>query len=156
MVAASPDARARSEAIEHVATTLLQRASLLTRLLLRLVDRELSRAEAGMLATLARGPRRITELAETEGLAQPTVTQLADRLQGRGLVSRERDPDDGRVVLVSLTAAGGEALERFRAQYVALLRGYAETLPDAELEALAGASDALERMIEGLQAQVDR
>ena len=77
-------ATTRTEAIDHVATTLLARASRLTRLLMRSGTRELSRTEAGLLLTLLDGPRRITELAETEALAQPTVTQLVDRLEQRG------------------------------------------------------------------------
>ena len=89
----------RSEAIDLVAASLVTRASRLTRLLLRSGSRELSRTEAGLLLTLNDGPRRITELAESEALAQPTVTQLVDKLEGRGLVRRRRSAQDGRVVL---------------------------------------------------------
>src|ERR1700729_2027637 len=96
----------RSEAIDRVATTLLGRAARLTRLLMPSGAHELSRTEAGVLGTLRDGPRRITELAATEALAQPTVTQLVDKLEGRGLVARGRSGDDGRVVLVEMTAAG--------------------------------------------------
>ena len=67
---------------------------------------ELSRTEVGVLSTLSEGPRRITELAQTEALAQPTVTQLVDKLEGRGLVSRARSDEDGRVVIVEITPAG--------------------------------------------------
>ena len=58
-----------------------------------------------MLRTLTDAPRRITDLAELEGLAQPTMTLLVQRLEQRGWVERKRDSDDGRVVLVSLTDA---------------------------------------------------
>ena len=70
---------------------------------------DISRTEAGVLSTLEDGPRRITELAATEALAQPTVTQLVDKLQGRGLVARGRADDDGRVVLVAITAAAASS-----------------------------------------------
>src|SRR5579862_129596 len=92
----------RDEVLELVSTTLLTRASRLTRILMRSGPRVLSRTEAGLLTTLLDGPRRITELAETEALAQPTVTQVVDKLQGRGLVVRARSAQDGRVVLVSI------------------------------------------------------
>jgi hypothetical protein len=65
----------RAEAIDLIATTLASRASRLTRLLVRSAgSHELSRSEVGALLTLLDGPRRITELAATETLAQPTVT----------------------------------------------------------------------------------
>jgi DNA-binding MarR family transcriptional regulator len=141
----------RSEAIDAVAETLLPRASLLTRLLLRAGDRSLSRTEAGLLGTLIDGPRRITELAETEAVAQPTVTQLVDKLQARGLVARERSVADGRVVLVSVTDAGRSELDAVRSQYRALMRDTVRELSDEELTTLVAASETLGRVIEAVQ-----
>lgn len=43
-------------------------------------------------------------------LAPPDVTRLMDPLVDRGLVSRAPDPDDRRVVLQRLTAAGTDLL----------------------------------------------
>src|SRR4051794_12281509 len=105
MPTAPPDA-----ALE-VARALPQRTARLSRLLWRSSQTDVSRTEAGVLGTLADGRRRITELAELEGLAQPTVTVLVGRMEERGLVSRERDASDGRVVLVDITDAGREALD---------------------------------------------
>lgn len=137
----------RAAAIDEIATQLVPRASQLTRLLLGSGSRTLTRAEAGLLSTLTAGSRRITELAATEVLAQPTVTQLVDRLQRRGLVDRARDPGDGRVVLVSITDAGQAALERVRDEYRAALRAAAGDLADAELAALVTATHALAHLI---------
>jgi DNA-binding MarR family transcriptional regulator len=148
MTAATPS---RSEATDLVAATLLTRASRLTRLLLRLGASELTRTEAGLLATLLEGPRRITELAETEALAQPTVTRLVDRLEARGLVERARSAEDGRVVFVSPSPAGRALLEETRAQSRVLMRGAMEQLGDDDVHALAGASEALDRVISQLQ-----
>ena len=39
------------------------------------------------------------------------LTKLLERLESRGLVAREPDPNDGRGVLVSLTAAGSDLQE---------------------------------------------
>jgi DNA-binding MarR family transcriptional regulator len=141
----------RIEAIDLVASTFLTRASRLTRLLLRAGSRELSRAEAGLLVTLLDGPRRITELAESEALAQPTVTQLVDKIERRGLVVRTRSAEDGRVVLVSISPTGREQLEATRAQTRALMRATVEQLSDEELRELAAASETLGRLIETLQ-----
>ena len=138
--------------IEYVSTQLLARAAVLSRLLAKQVDSELSQTEARVLNTLRDGPRRITELAECEGLAQPTTTLLVKRLEELGLVRRERQADDGRVVLVFLEPAGLQALEDFRAQFMALLRAdLATTTTDEQIEALAIATQTLESLIDLLQ-----
>jgi DNA-binding MarR family transcriptional regulator len=141
----------RAAAIDEIVTNLVPRASLLTRLLLSTGSRSLTRAEGGLLSTLTAGPRRVTELAVSEVLAQPTVTQLVDRLQKRGLVERARDRDDGRVVLVSITAAGREALDQVRAEYRTVLRQAAGELPQEELDALVQATETLQRLIDAVQ-----
>jgi DNA-binding MarR family transcriptional regulator len=131
---------------------LLSRAAALSRLLARQVNSQLSRSEAIVLNTLRDGPRRVTELAELEGLAQPTTTLLVKRLEELGLVRRERQADDGRVVLVSLEPAGIQALEDFLAQFTALMRADLVTsTTDDQIEALVVATEALESLINVLR-----
>lgn len=145
----------RAEAIDLVASKLLGRAARLTRLLMRSGAHEISRTEVGVLATLSEGPRRITQLAMTEALAQPTVTQLIDKLEGRQLVSRSRSEEDGRVVLVAITDAGAKALETVRALIRANMREALADLPDAELTELAHAADTMGSLIEKLLPDLD-
>src|SRR6201996_2217757 len=152
MPSSSPD---RAEAIDLVASNLLGRAARLTRLLMRSGVHELSRTEVGVLATLSEGPRRITQLAMTEALAQPTVTQLIDKLEGRQLVSRSRSEEDGRVVLVAITAAGAKALETVRALIRANMREALIDIPDAELTELAHAAETMGSLIEKLRHDHD-
>ena len=52
------------------------------------------------------GPIRLTTLAAAEGIAQPSMTQLIQRLERQGLATRINDPEDGRVALVTITDAG--------------------------------------------------
>jgi DNA-binding MarR family transcriptional regulator len=141
----------RREAVDAVATALVPAASRVTRLLLRRAPQGVSRSEAGVLSALARGPRRITELADLEGHAQPTMTLLVKRLEERGWVARERDPADGRVVVVSLTQAGTAALEDLRAAYRTVLRDHLAALPDEQIAALQIATEALESLLDALQ-----
>jgi DNA-binding MarR family transcriptional regulator len=141
----------RAQAIDTVAESLIPRASLAVRLLLRRSRRRVSRSEAGVLSAASGGPRRITELAEIEGVAQPTMTLLVKRLEERGWVTRERDPDDGRVVLVSLTEAGATALDELRADYRGALREHMLAMSDEEVAALVTATTALQRLNEALQ-----
>jgi DNA-binding MarR family transcriptional regulator len=103
----------------------------------------LTRTEASLLNTLGGGPRRITELAELEGLAQPTITLLVQRLEQQALLTRERQADDGRVVVVTLTPLGSAALEDYRAQASETLGAYLTEMSDEHIEALAAATEAL-------------
>ena len=151
----SPSSPQRAEAIDLVASTLLGRASRLIRLLMRSGKHGLSRTEAVVLATLTEGPRRITELAATEALAQPTVTQLVDKLEGRGLVIRGRSGEDGRVVLVEISPQGREELEELRVEIRADMREALADLPDTDLTELAHASEILGGLIEKLQPPRD-
>jgi len=143
----------RKGQIDYVSSQLLPRVALLTRLLVRRLSVGLSRTEVGLLRTLSGGPRRITELAELEGVAQPTTTILIKRLEQQGLVKRERQSDDGRVVLVSLTPAGTAALADYRAQASAVLGSQLAELSDEQVEALAAATETLEHLVVLLQQQ---
>jgi DNA-binding MarR family transcriptional regulator len=144
---------ARSAQIDYVSSELLPRAALLIRLLVRQLDGEVSRTEIGLLKTLGGGPRRITELAELEGLAQPTITILIKQLEERGLVTRTRQVGDGRVVLVNVTESGSAALEAYRARLRADLGGYLEEISDEQVEALATATETLAQLVDVLQRQ---
>jgi DNA-binding MarR family transcriptional regulator len=111
--------------------------------------RDLSRTAGSVLATLDEGPRRITDLAASEAVAQPTVTTLVGRLERDGLVRRAPDPADARAVLVHLTDAGRQRLAQRRAARAAVIEERLRALADDERERLAAALPALEKLIEG-------
>ena len=137
----------RSERIDYISRELLPRAALVTRLIVRQLGGELSRTEVALLRTLDGGSRRITELAELEGLSQPTVTIAINQLEERGLVARTRQSDDGRVVRVSVTASGKVALEDYRAKLRAVLGGHLAEISDEQVEALAAATETLAQLV---------
>jgi MarR family transcriptional regulator, temperature-dependent positive regulator of motility len=63
--------------------------------------------QASVLAQLESGEGiTLTELAGRMGTALPTMSLLVDRLARAGLLARDRDPEDGRRVLIRLTAPG--------------------------------------------------
>jgi DNA-binding MarR family transcriptional regulator len=66
--------------------------------------------EYGVLYALSAAPDglRITELGEDVLLTQPGMSRLVARLEARGLVRRDDDPDDARACRVRLTRAGAD------------------------------------------------
>jgi DNA-binding MarR family transcriptional regulator len=75
----------------------------------------LGRGEVGMLSALrvAGPPHRLspTRLGRGLMLSSAGVTSRIDRLERRGLVTREPDPDDRRGVIVELTERGLELVD---------------------------------------------
>ena len=136
-----------AEEATDLATELEARIAAVFRLLLRRSYRELSRTATSVLATLRdTGSRRVTDLAATESVAQPTMTTLVVRLERDGLVERGSDPDDGRAVLVSITDDGLASLRRFSAARAEVLGARLASLDAADREAIAAALPALDRL----------
>ncbi|HXS65566.1 MAG TPA: MarR family transcriptional regulator [Streptosporangiaceae bacterium] len=103
-------------------------------------NRDLSLTAVATLASLDRnGAQRITTLALAEGVSQPSMTQLVQRLEQRGLVRRESDPADGRVALVQLTDPGQQALLARRQRNAERIAELLGDLPEADVQALTGA-----------------
>jgi DNA-binding MarR family transcriptional regulator len=117
----------------------------------RVQRHDLSRTAASVLAALRdHGPRRITALAASEAVAQPTMTTLVGRLERDGLVERGGDPADARAVLVTITAEGLERLLRIREARAAAIEARLSELDPDERETLAAALPALERLAVGV------
>ena len=79
-----------------------------------------------MAALLARPGETVTGLAEACLLQQPTMTKLLDRMVRDGLVTREQDARDRRIMRIALTPDGEAraaellaAAERYEAQILA-------------------------------------
>jgi DNA-binding MarR family transcriptional regulator len=103
-------------------------------------NRDLSLTAVATLASLdRRGAQRITTLALAEGVSQPSMTQLVQRLEQRGLVRRESDPADGRVALVQLTDSGQAALAARRQRNAERIAELLGDLPESDVQALTGA-----------------
>jgi len=92
------------------------------------------------------GAHRLSDLAVAEGVTQPAMTQLVSRLERDALVGRAGHPDDGRVVVVSITPAGRRAVRRRRAARAERLSALLAALPAADRAAIAAALPALDRL----------
>jgi DNA-binding MarR family transcriptional regulator len=73
---------------------------------------ELTSAQIKVLATfIERDCYTMTALSQMLSVALPTMTAMIDRLIQIGLVKRERDERDRRVVMVRLTAEGKKVID---------------------------------------------
>ncbi|WP_411734718.1 MarR family winged helix-turn-helix transcriptional regulator [Paeniglutamicibacter sp.] len=71
--------------------------------------KELSTREYDVLFNLSRcpsGSSRLSDLNQHLLISQPSLSRMADRLEAKGLVSRQSDPSDQRAVLITLTEEG--------------------------------------------------
>jgi DNA-binding MarR family transcriptional regulator len=81
-------------------------------------------------------PLPCLEIADRLVAAVPAITGLIDRLQGMGLVTRERSTEDRRVVYVAPTPAALELLRRLDGRVVELHKALMGHLSEAELREL--------------------
>jgi DNA-binding MarR family transcriptional regulator len=90
-----------------------------------------------VLFQLRQGPLTLSRIAEVNGVDAPYATLIVNKLEDHGLVERRPHPDDRRRKLVTLTAAGHDALATADA---ILLRPppAMHVLPPDELEQLTG------------------
>ena len=86
------------------------------------IDAGLSPQQYRILKLIGQGGERSARLAERLAVAKPTLTATADSLVAAGLVCREAELGDRRVVRLHLTEAGQAAVERADAAYADVVR----------------------------------
>jgi DNA-binding MarR family transcriptional regulator len=107
----------------------------------------LSMTARGTMARLVLdGPGRISELARLEGVTQPAMTGLLNRLEADGLVRREPDPADARATLAVITDAGRQLTAERRSERSRLLAAQIARLSESEQASLLAAAPALDRL----------
>jgi DNA-binding MarR family transcriptional regulator len=79
----------------------------------------------------------VSEISSRLRVTSPTVTQLVNDLASRGLVRRQPDPDDHRVIRVQLTQAGDEAFDAARSSVTDAFDGLIEYLGPEQSQQLA-------------------
>ena len=113
-------------------------------------NRDPAGLSASALSALSRlertGSLRVTELAAREGLTQPGMTTLINRLEDAGLATRVPDPEDGRAVRVEITSSGRDRVLLHRESRSARVAARIAELPTDEQRALTGALVALEAL----------
>lgn len=78
-------------------------------------------------------PVPISELVRVFGFRKSTLTSLLDRLEGRGFVAREPNPNDRRSMLIRLTKEGRSAANAVQKPVDELERRVREAISDEDL-----------------------
>jgi DNA-binding MarR family transcriptional regulator len=93
------------------------------------------------------GPVTATELAQAEHVRRQSMAETLTGLRAGGLITDQRDPGDGRKVLISATQAGRDLVERSSATREAwLTKAIAATLGPEELRVLYQAAQIMDRL----------
>lgn len=108
----------------------------------------LSRARAELLGRLEHdGPQTIAELAAGRGVRHQAMSRAIKDVETLGLVGREADPRDARAQLITVTAAGVEALTADRRARRDLLgTAIRERLDDEERKILRQVPGLLDKL----------
>lgn len=97
----------------------------------------LTLAENLLLCQVAMAPGQRLRMADIAGLlpiGPSAVTKTADRLEERGLITRDRGPADRRTVYAALTAEGENAFAAARPAYLAAVqRHFAGQLTETQI-----------------------
>lgn len=91
------------------------------------------------------GPMTAGQLAELTGLTTGAITGMLNRLEESGLVYRERDPEDGRRVIVRLAPDKKEEMREINAMFDAPGRAWGEMASHYDDEQLAFLLEFLKR-----------
>lgn len=106
-------------------------------------------SQVSALATVERlGTPTLGELASSEQVQPPSMTKIVVGLESAGLVARQEDESDGRIVRVRLTADGRRTLARSRSLRNAYLVRRLRRLSDDDRAALEDAVRILEHLVQ--------
>ena len=94
-----------------------------------------------------RGSLSITEISRSFGIAKPNITPLVDRLIEEGLVMRERNSADRRVVNVVICEKGRERLADIYRRLCDNLFDWTRTLSSEDMAAFNGALETIVRLL---------
>lgn len=100
----------------------------------------LSIGEMHMLEAVAEagrdGTATISKIAEFLDIRLPSVTAAVNKLVAKGLAEKAKSPDDGRVILVTLTRQGKRAEHAHRYFHRSMVRSVTKELSPEDQQAL--------------------
>ena len=115
-------------------------------------DDELTLPETSALSRLDRGgPATSSDLARLERISPQSMGATIAALEQRGLIARDRDPHDGRRIVLSITDEGLQLVrDRRGARTAQIARALAAGFTREELAQLRAVTPLVERLAERL------
>ena len=89
-----------------------------------------------VLFHLAQHAVTMGELADEVNITLPSATSLVDRLVKSGWVERQQDPDDRRIIRLSVTPAGRKLCVALKEERSQAFRFLLDAMPEEDLESL--------------------
>jgi DNA-binding MarR family transcriptional regulator len=93
------------------------------------------------------GPQSLSDLAAAEQVTLPTMSKLVTTMERDGLVRRERDPGDGRIVRLHATAKARRMAERGRERRLEVLESLLGDASAREVEIVREAAEIVDRLV---------
>lgn len=110
-------------------------------------DEDVTDGQLSVLIVLFKeGPQTLGSLAEHERVTPPSMNRTVNALVEAGLVTRDSSPDDGRKVLLALSAPGAEIVNETKRRRVAWFARQLDTLTPAQRTALDVAAPILREL----------
>jgi len=114
-----------------------------------------SAAQCVLLQTLTVGEWDVSSLAAQSRVTKGAMTRLVDGLEKRDWVVREKGEDDGRRVLVSLTADGKKEAKRLNRLTERSITTLFERIPEDQRDQVVRSIHLLRKAAEETRTQLD-
>ena len=115
---------------------------------------ELTLVQVRVMRRLAKQPQSLGQLGAELALAPPSMTRLVDRLEERGLIGRQRDVDDRRKVVATLTDEGRQLLSAIPFLEGTAIRLAVDRMKPADRERIAGAMSEFNAAVKQVEAEL--
>ncbi len=110
------------------------------------LEGKLSGAEYGIIRNLGEQALTLSELSQRMLRVNSNTTAMVDHLETKGLVKREPDPNDRRVIRVSLTETGMKLREEVIPKQERFIQELLAPLTDFEATALTALLEKVEKI----------
>jgi DNA-binding MarR family transcriptional regulator len=100
------------------------------------------------------GPTTMIDISSQLSVTQAWVTSLVDRLEDRGLVSRERSSSDRRVIYVNLTDAGRSLYKKGKALQQKIMSDIFGVLDNEEVKSFVASIKKIRSGLESSEASI--
>ncbi|MER6738611.1 MarR family winged helix-turn-helix transcriptional regulator [Streptomyces puniciscabiei] len=149
--APASDSPSSEEALDREAEQVTVAVMAASRLIVALSARALASVDVpltlpqlrSLVALHTCGPIKLVAMAATLGVTPSTALRMAERLEAQGLTDRRVNPDNRREVVLRLTSAGEELVERVLSHRRGEIRALVQRLPAQERAGLVPALTAL-------------